>query len=402
MIWLLVACWPNTSDSGAPSPVSEICGDGEDNDGNGLIDCVDPACRLLPECIEDCGDGVDNDQDGYADCEDADCAEAEGCVEVCGDGADNDSDGLTDCEDPDCASLESCQEDCADGLDNDSDGLADCEDPDCSSDCPEDCLDGQDNDADGLIDCEDRDCTGVKAPCIEVCDDGLDNDLDGTIDCRDPDCRKNAICLEHAEDHCSDGIDNDGDGLVDCEDAACHIVCLETECSDGLDNDQNGLADCQDPDCWGLVACPDAKAAFWTGDDMVVDSTWGGGDWSGYVSWSSDFVIYSWTDADPTGLGWVLRDGVPATCSWSADRLFARYYMSFYNGVGGSSEQLLFTNLQSSGGCSGAFSGSALDFQEPNLDGERLVTGWELVIDGYEFGAYSYAQRQPWVIGVEP
>lgn len=51
-----------------------------------------------------CGDGVDNDADGLVDCEDADgCGEQTACVvEVCDNGADDDADGDADCGDPDC------------------------------------------------------------------------------------------------------------------------------------------------------------------------------------------------------------------------------------------------------------------------------------------------------------
>jgi hypothetical protein len=53
----------------------------------------------------------------------------------CGDGRDNDCDGLVDCADPNCiADGGYCvfESNCNDGLDNDNDGLKDCEDPDCS------------------------------------------------------------------------------------------------------------------------------------------------------------------------------------------------------------------------------------------------------------------------------
>jgi hypothetical protein len=55
-------------------------------------------------------------------------------VEVCGDGRDNDCDGLTDCDDPNCAAAPRCTpptELCGDCKDNDGDGLIDYEDPDC-------------------------------------------------------------------------------------------------------------------------------------------------------------------------------------------------------------------------------------------------------------------------------
>ena len=76
-------------------PVGGDCGDGIDNDKDGL---VDEGCPPAP--VEICGDGIDNDKDGLVD---------EGCppapVEICGDGIDNDKDGLVD---------EGCTEICGD------------------------------------------------------------------------------------------------------------------------------------------------------------------------------------------------------------------------------------------------------------------------------------------------
>ncbi len=79
-------------------PPTEICGDGIDNDGDGLID---------ENCVEICGDKIDNDKDGLVD---------ENCTEICGDKIDNDGDGLVD---------EDCVEVCGDKIDNDKDGLID-------------------------------------------------------------------------------------------------------------------------------------------------------------------------------------------------------------------------------------------------------------------------------------
>jgi hypothetical protein len=63
------------------SPVSEcavppeICDDGMDNDGDGLVDCKDPDCAQAPECRprEICGNCIDDDGDGLVDYEDPDC-----------------------------------------------------------------------------------------------------------------------------------------------------------------------------------------------------------------------------------------------------------------------------------------------------------------------------------------
>ena len=54
----------------------EICNDGKDNDGNGVIDCNDSFCNY-PVTVEKgcrCFDNVDNDGDGKIDAADTDCA----------------------------------------------------------------------------------------------------------------------------------------------------------------------------------------------------------------------------------------------------------------------------------------------------------------------------------------
>jgi hypothetical protein len=61
----------------------------------------------------------------------------DGCpAEICTNGIDDDGDGLVDCADPDCAGQDVCRsplprEDCNNCIDDDGDGLVDAEDPDC-------------------------------------------------------------------------------------------------------------------------------------------------------------------------------------------------------------------------------------------------------------------------------
>jgi len=54
---------------------SEICDDGIDNDGDGLLDCEDGDCVYNGACVGEtaCDDGLDNDADGRTDCMDDDC-----------------------------------------------------------------------------------------------------------------------------------------------------------------------------------------------------------------------------------------------------------------------------------------------------------------------------------------
>lgn len=109
---------------------SEVCNDGTDNDGDGLIDLADPDC-LETNCI----DGTDNNFNGKIDCDDSNCQKIwPDCflvTEICNDGIDNDGDGLVDLADPECLETK-----CDDGIDNNADGLIDCRDATCLANWP--------------------------------------------------------------------------------------------------------------------------------------------------------------------------------------------------------------------------------------------------------------------------
>lgn len=116
------------------STASEICDNELDDDGDGLVDCLDPECGGTDSCAAKptCGPG-DSDGDGLVDCFDPDCAGTPACFESdCHDQIDNDGDGLADCFDIDC--LPQCRRpipECEDGVDHDGDGLIGDAEPDC-------------------------------------------------------------------------------------------------------------------------------------------------------------------------------------------------------------------------------------------------------------------------------
>jgi hypothetical protein len=119
--------------------LGNTCGNGADEDGDGLADYpADPGCATAADLTElgtaACDDGLDNDGDGRVDLSDSGCLDGADTSErgtaVCDDGLDNDGDGLSDyppdpgCGDPDDASERGTAV-CDDGLDNDGDGKAD-------------------------------------------------------------------------------------------------------------------------------------------------------------------------------------------------------------------------------------------------------------------------------------
>ena len=238
----------DTDGDGTPDACEgvELCANGLDDDGNGLVDCFDSACAADVACAivtrEVCNNLIDDDRNGLTDCADPFCATEPGCVvlsELCTNGADDDGNGLIDCADPACAADPACVvislEVCGNGLDDDGNGRIDCADPACAAEpgClvtgPEICGNGLDDDRNGFTDCGDAACA-ADPTCIvgpEVCGNSIDDDRNGRIDCDDPACAADAGCAVSSE-VCDDLVDNDGDRLIDCG----------------------------DPDCAGDVACP--------------------------------------------------------------------------------------------------------------------------------------------------
>jgi len=232
---------------------AEICDDGIDNNGNGLIDCFDAECAGTTTCTEDvCDDGTDNDHDSLVDCDDRDCAEADNCYESsCTDTVDNDGDGDVDCDDIDCL----LGGECAGGaglVGDPCDNLEDCESGQCfyewGSGWPEGYC---------LVLTYDEDCSTLVCPAGSMCVSfGFFGPYGCLEECTvDGDCRTNYQCYDTDDDttgdicvpNCTDNAHCPTTGLCNTESGYCAIP--PEICTGGVDEDDDGDIDCLDSDC---------------------------------------------------------------------------------------------------------------------------------------------------------
>ncbi|MEM6369057.1 MAG: MopE-related protein [Myxococcota bacterium] len=171
--------WSSTC-QGEVVPVTEVCGNGDDDDCDGSVD----------EGFDQDGDGVQTCQ---GDCDDSDPDRYPGNAEVC-DGKDNDCSAAT----------------------RDRDLVRACYTGPAGTEDVGICEAGTEN-CDGTV--FDGVCGGQTLPATETCNQ-LDDDCDGTVD---------------------DGFDADGDGVSscagDCDDNDADRFPGNTEVCDGKDND---------------------------------------------------------------------------------------------------------------------------------------------------------------------
>jgi hypothetical protein len=259
---------------------TEVCGDGVDNDCDGLID--DGSAVNAKKWY------VDNDRDGFGDMNNdvSACAQPEGFV----------ADAL-DCNDADPAFHPGAQEtDCNDPndyncdgfsgfIDNDKDGWAACAecndgDPTINPGADELCFDKIDNNCDGNID--DPTSADATAWYLDYDSDGYGAEAFSEVSCFAPsdayistggDCDDhNASIFPGADEHC-DGIDNDCDTEID-EDAIDATTWYADTDSDTYGDPATGLLECVAPD--GFVAdstdCNDSETEINPAEEEVCDN----------------------------------------------------------------------------------------------------------------------------------
>ena len=152
-----------TAYPGAP----EICNDGIDNDGNGLVDANDPnavGCSVACTDADSDGYSIEGGACGPIDCDDSDALINPGAEEICDDGIDNNCNGHIDTADRNAVN---CPAGCTDV---DGDGYS-IEGGSC-----------------GPVDCNDNDET-VNPGAAEICGDTIDNNCNNRVDARDKVCR---------------------------------------------------------------------------------------------------------------------------------------------------------------------------------------------------------------------
>lgn len=278
-------------------PPQEICGNGIDDDGNGLTDCQDPSCVSYISCQPEICDGVDNNGNGLID-ENSPCVfnAVQPCTTI-------DGQGQQTCIHDTGANILLCKWDACNAPCIHALPAAPCDSyPIGSYTCGHqsrcDCLHVWSNpnftslfDCLCPADCQGPDCVNVSRcicnpppiglSCMNIgevsCDPMRECGCDGTWHwktdpafscltqevCNGLDDNGNGLadetfaCVQHHTTPCTTSCNSTGSQYCkdDCTLDACQPANKELNCSDGKDDDCDGKTDCSDPDCINAANC---------------------------------------------------------------------------------------------------------------------------------------------------
>ncbi|MFT7624909.1 MAG: hypothetical protein ACI9WU_004100, partial [Myxococcota bacterium] len=254
------------------------CGNGQDDDADGLSDCDDPDC--LAECTpENCTSGIDDDGDGAVDCADSECFAAAECVAVgdtCASPTGFELDGGfpsvlvgdTSAYMPNYGYFGSCPGEFFSGAGGEGTGSRDIV---VHFVAP---LGGLytfvlDADFDSALYAA-ADCADIEGTCLAANEafsiETIELNLaagqevfvfvDGWSSSSDTNKGPFTLTVDRVVEICDSTTDEDQDGVIGCLDPDCqdHETCGEI-CDDGMPNDTDGLNDCADPECADSIAC---------------------------------------------------------------------------------------------------------------------------------------------------
>ena len=205
--------------------VTEVCGNGDDDDCDGQSDGQDPDCRCR-----------DADGDDWAVCRDG-CSLATG--DRCG-----------DCDDG-SAQINPNRSEVCNGRDDDCDGSQDEGNPGggaaCTTEDPGICAAGTLRCAQGGLH-----CASNLTPRPEDCDNGLDDDCNGRADEADVACSAD----------CSTVLDSDSDRVADCADNCPGLANQQQQ-----DFDEDGMGDACET---GVRVCDINRSGRVDGMDLAL------------------------------------------------------------------------------------------------------------------------------------
>jgi hypothetical protein len=207
------------------------CGDGGDNDCDGLVDVLDPQCQTPEICDARDNDGDESVDEGFE--VGGDCFAGSGACRTAGNQVCSPDGTGTVCDAvPSAGSFEGPFGNlkCRDGVDNDCDGLTDF--PADASCVGNEVCDGLDNDGDGTADDGfdvGEECTVGVSSCqskgVKICAANGAGTICNAV------AKLGTVEGPGRPGSCTDQVDNDCDGAADGEDAGCGNAALRATCA---------------------------------------------------------------------------------------------------------------------------------------------------------------------------